>query len=85
MIAYWNEDAFHMTPEAKRIFDKFRAAGVVYGDGATAADHLALVIDDIEGWWQQPEIQSAREEFCETYARVSRFWWVDWIKTLWRL
>lgn len=85
VIAYWNEDAFHMTPEAKRIFDKFRAAGFVYGGGAAAANHLALVIDDIEGWWQQPEIQSAREEFCETYARVSRFWWVDWIKALWRL
>lgn len=85
VIAYWSEDAFHMTPEAKDIFDKFRGLGVVHGSGADAAAQLDRVYADIEGWWQAPDIQSLRREFCETYSRVRTSWWRDWIKALWKL
>lgn len=85
VIAYWNEDAFHMTPEAKQILDKFRVLGVVHASGADAAAQLVRVHEDIEAWWQQPDIQAVRNEFCETYAKVRRFWWLDWMKALWRL
>ena len=85
VIAYWSEDAFHMTADAKLIMDKFRSLGVVHTSGDDAAAMLAQVHDNIEDWWQQADIQAVRAEFCETYARVRRFWWLDWIKALWRL
>lgn len=85
VIAYWSEDAFHMTAEAKQIMDKFRSLGVVHTSGDDAAAKLAHVHNNIEDWWQQADIQAVRAEFCDTYARVRRFWWLDWIKALWRL
>lgn len=85
VVAYWSEDAFLMTAEGKRIYDKFRVLGVVHESGADAAEQLMRVYDDIEKWWEQPDIQKVRKELCETYAKVSKYWWFDWMKALWRL
>lgn len=85
VVAYWSEDAFLMTDEAKQVYDKFRSLGVIHKSGLDAAEQMARVHHDIEGWWHQPDIQKVREELCGRYARINKYWWFDWMKALWRL
>lgn len=52
--------------------------GVVHRSGYAAARFIASLNDNIEGWWNQPEVQEARTNFVERYANFSSNWKEQW-------
>ena len=84
-IALLDPEVWAFARQAEPHFDRFREVGVVCAAPAQAARKAAAVWDDVEGWWQGPEVQAARRAFCAAYAPTSRAWWFEWAKVLWRL
>jgi len=81
-ILFWNPEQFAVTQEAAPYFDKLRSVGILYDDPEAAAAKVNRIWDDVQGWWQQPEVQKAKNEFCHQFARTSKNWRKEWAEFL---
>lgn len=77
-VLYWDHDIFLMRAEAEEYFELLRAAGILHRDPEGAAKKVNDIYDDSVSWWQQPEIQEARNAFCSRFALTSDDWIADW-------
>ena len=71
-IMFWNPAHWELNDEAQPYFDLLKSAGLFHETPESAAKQMAAVWDDVEGWWQSPRVQSARQMFCEQYARTPK-------------
>ncbi len=69
-LIYWNPEHWELRVEVHAAFDQLKAAGIFHDSPEGAAMHMAAIWDDVEGWWMREETQSARREFCNTFART---------------
>ena len=81
-ILFWNPEHFATTPEATPYFDKLRATGILFDHPGAAAEKVNEIWGDVQGWWQQPEVQKAKDEFCYQFARTSKNWRKEWVELL---
>ncbi|MDD5428996.1 MAG: hypothetical protein PHI58_07190, partial [Candidatus Omnitrophica bacterium] len=81
-ICYWNKRAWAMCEQSIPYFDALEKAGIIFGDGSSAADKVNEIWDDVLGWWNLPGNQKARQAWCGRYAMASRTWRRDWMKAL---
>ena len=44
---------------------------LLYYNSKSAAEKLNEIYDDPLTWWQQPEIQTAKDVFCQEFALTS--------------
>ena len=84
-VCFWDKDVLPMCRQAEPYFEELRKVGILYNNGKEAAEKVNEIWGDVEGWWRQSHIQKAREEWCWQYARTSKNWRWEWIKTLWKL
>ena len=47
-------------------------AGILHLSPKSAANKVNEIWDKTENWWQQKNVQDARKEFCDIYARKSK-------------
>ncbi len=64
--------------EALPYIQQLESVGIFYTSPISAAEQVKQVYPDVESWWNQPEIQKARQEFIYQYARLSQNWLKDW-------
>ena len=81
-ILFWNASYLASTPLASPYFDRLRSVGIFFDTPEEAAKKVNEIWDDVQGWWQQSEIQSAKNEFCYQFARTSKNWRKEWVKFL---
>ena len=81
-ICFWQPDHWPLARQAVPVFDGMRKAGMLFDDPAEAAKHIRTIWDDVPGWWRSEAVQAARRDWCDQYARASRFWLLEW---LWKL
>jgi putative transferase (TIGR04331 family) len=79
---FWNPAHFALTPQAVPYFDKLRSAGILFDNPQDAAKKVNEIWHDVQGWWQQPEVQNAKDEFCHQFARTSKNWRKEWSEFL---
>lgn len=84
-IFFWDSEVNLMRPEADPYFELLREAGILYMDAESAAKKINEIWDDVPGWWQQPKVQKAKDEFCYQFARTSKNWCKEWVKVFRRL
>ena len=84
-LLYWNPQHWQLRPEAEAIHQKLHEVGILHYDPIKAAEHATAIYDDVLGWWQQPEVQQARKEFCQLYASTSPHYLETWQQMLKRL
>lgn len=85
MIGFWDKKAWSMCRQAVPYFEALENAGVLFQTGQDAAKKVNEIWDDVEGWWNQEQIQKARKDWCYQYARTNKFWWWEWTKELWKM
>lgn len=85
MVGFWDPGFFTLSESARTKFDRLRDCGIIHSSPEAAAEHVNAVWDDVSGWWESDDVQRARKEWAETFARTHRFWWWHWIKALTRL
>jgi len=67
---------------AARYFDGLRRAGILQDTPGEAARQVREIYDRVDEWWFSAEVQAARWEFAQHFARASRKWpreWVAWL------
>jgi len=77
-ICLWGPQTPGVCREAKPIFEKLRACGVICDTPEVLVETVVRVWPNLQDWWQGAELQGARQEFCQNYALSSRWWLYEW-------
>ena len=70
-IMFWNPDHWELNAEALPYFDRLKAAGIFHETPQSAAEQMKKVWDDVDGWWNSEDVQTARKEFCDQFVYMS--------------
>jgi len=84
-ILFWDPELYIHRIEAHRCFENLHAVGILHYSPEAAADKVCEVYDNIDRWWNEPERQSARSEFCDNYARTSQNAMDEWMNVFRRI
>ena len=52
--------------------------GIFHYSPQSAAKKIEIIWDDIADWWSTPELQKAKNDFCDKYAKTSSSWSKEW-------
>jgi putative transferase (TIGR04331 family) len=69
-IMFWNPKHWELRDSALPYFEKLKSVGIFHDTPESAAQQMAEVWDDVDGWWQSAAVLLVRSEFCERYARI---------------
>jgi putative transferase (TIGR04331 family) len=69
-IIFWDRSIVWMRPEAEPVFQLMERAGIFHSTPESAAAFINQIWDDVDGWWNSPQVVDARSEFCNQYART---------------
>jgi putative transferase (TIGR04331 family) len=79
-IWFWDFTVTLVRPEVERDFAMLMKAGMLYASPEEAAKKVNNVHEDPLKWWRSPEVQKARNAFCEKFAKTSIDWRKEWIE-----
>lgn len=77
-ILFWNPEHWELRSSAQPYFDDLRNVGILHDTPELAAAKVNEISNDPTVWWQQTEIQAAKDEFCFQFARTSSNWLKEW-------
>lgn len=77
-VLFWNPDHWELRPSAQPYFDELRRVGILHDTPESAAAKVNEICDNPISWWQQPEIQAAKNKFNHQFARTSGNWLKEW-------
>ena len=81
-ITYFNPNLNELRESARPYFDELKRAGIYHTTPESAASKVNEIYKDPQSWWNSPEVQDARENFCHRFARTSENWLKEWKKEL---
>jgi hypothetical protein len=84
-IGFWKKAHWPLARQAVPVMEALQDAGIFFTSGVDAARKVNDIWPNVCQWWNQRHIQEVREQFCRDYANTSRFWWLSWLKALWRI
>lgn len=67
-IIFWNPEHWELRPEAAMYFDQLERIGIFHRSPESAAAKVSAIYQHVKEWWQQPEIQDLRIQFCSKYS-----------------
>ncbi|MBF0195203.1 MAG: hypothetical protein HQL71_11645 [Magnetococcales bacterium] len=77
-LMFWNPGHWELRTKAQPYFDSLRQVGILHDTPETAAILLNEIYEDPKAWWQQPEVQAAKDEFCDAFANTGKDWINEW-------
>lgn len=69
-VIYWNPRHWELRDSAAPYFDDLRRVGIFHASPESAANHVAAIWDDVEGWWFGRDLQEALTRFKARYSRL---------------
>ena len=69
-IMFWNPKHWELRSSANIYFEKLKNAGIFHESPESAAKKIIEIWDDVQQWWDEPEVQEAREYFCNRFAKI---------------
>lgn len=79
-VIYVNPQITAFRDSARPYFEKLSRAKILHYSPHSAAEHLNSVYDDVGKWWDTAQVQDARQEFVNTYAKGSDNWMEEWLQ-----
>ena len=77
-ILFWNPKHWELRPSAKPYFAKLKKVGILHDTPESAAEKVNEIYKNPQPWWGQIEVQEAKDEFCNQFARTSDDWLNEW-------
>jgi putative transferase (TIGR04331 family) len=71
-LIFWQNKLDIIEENAIPNFQLLINAGILHLSPKSAANKVNEIWDKTENWWQQKNVQDARKEFCDIYARKSK-------------
>ena len=81
-IIYFNPLHCELRLSAKPYFEELRRVGIFFDKPEDAAKKVNEIAEDPKLWWEQDEIQAAKNSFCNQFARTSNNWLQEWVPEL---
>lgn len=81
-IIWWNPYYFEIHRRAEPYFKILEKAKIFFGDPISAAEHLNSVYKNVELWWSDRNVQNARSQFVDRFAKTSQKWMDIWVTEL---
>jgi putative transferase (TIGR04331 family) len=69
-VIAWDSSFVQIRPEAEPVFQLMERAGMFHSTPESAAAFINRIWDDVDGWWNSPQVIDARSQFCNQYART---------------
>lgn len=69
-VMFWNPKHWELRDEVVPYFNRLKEVGIFHETPESAATKVVEIWDNVSSWWNQPEIQEAREYFCNRFART---------------
>jgi putative transferase (TIGR04331 family) len=70
-LAFWQNGFDHLRDNAKPYYQLLVDVGIIHLTPESVAQKVNEVWPDVEGWWGKRDVQSARKDFCEQYAKTT--------------
>ncbi len=77
-VLFWDHDVMLIRPEAEEYFSLLRKAGILYKNPQGAANKVNEIYKDPQSWWLSPEVQKAKNIFCDNFAYTNKNWLAEW-------
>jgi putative transferase (TIGR04331 family) len=71
-LAFWQNGFEHLRESAKPYYQLLVDVGIVHLTPDSITQKVNAVWDDVDAWWLKGDLQSARKQFCNQYARASQ-------------
>ena len=71
-VAIINYHHWPLRSKVKGTYHELEAAGILYRDSESAAQHVSDIYDDVMTWWRDATVQKARVNFVERFAHRDR-------------
>ena len=68
-IVFWNPDHWELRDQAKPYFQHLLDAKILFYQPREAALHLNKIANNIDEWWDSPEVIKARKMFTDHFCR----------------
>jgi len=81
-ILFWDKEKWEIRGEAEVYFDMLYEKGILHYSPEAAANKVAEIWPDIDGWWFSAETQLARINFINCYANITNKWKSNWVDLL---
>jgi putative transferase (TIGR04331 family) len=69
-LIFWQNELDIIEKNAMPHFQLLINAGILHLSPKSAANKVNEIWDKVENWWMQKQVQDARKEFCDIYART---------------
>jgi putative transferase (TIGR04331 family) len=69
-VIAWDSSFVQIRPDAEPVFQLMERAGMFHSTPESAAAFINRIWDDVDGWWNSPQVIDARSQFCNQYART---------------
>jgi putative transferase (TIGR04331 family) len=79
LVLFFDSRAWQLLEKVEKYFDVLRQAGILQDTPTAAAGKVREVYDRVDEWWFSNEVQAARREFAQHFARFSWKWPQEWI------
>ena len=70
-IIFWTPEYFELREDAVEDFDKLKKVGIFHDSPVSASAHIIKIWDEIDTWWNQENVVSAKTNFIKKYAYPS--------------
>ncbi len=69
-ILFWDMKCSPVSDDAVDIFEELKNVGIFHNDPESAANHINLIWDNIDDWWNSENVRRARMNLCLKFANV---------------
>ncbi len=70
-LAFWQNSLSHLRDSVKPDYQLLIDAGIVHLSSESLAKKVNEIWADVYGWWHSDQVQLARKQFCDRYARTT--------------
>jgi putative transferase (TIGR04331 family) len=71
-IIFWSPQLWELRETAVPFFRRLQEVGIFHESSEAAAQQVTDIWPDIEKWWNCVEVSSARQSFCDQFARTTQ-------------
>jgi len=80
VLCCWDENYFHFNAQASSKLNVLKNSNIYFSCIDELMLHLKMVNTDISGWWNSKDVQKARKDWVNQFAKNSRFWRKAWFE-----
>lgn len=71
-VIFWNPNHWSLRESAIPYFDELKSVGIFHETPEAAAHHVATVWEDVDSWWNSPEVRQVLDRFKKSYCHLPK-------------